>query len=223
MTPFDEPRRVASLRAPRPHDELRRRAGPGVARPALRMGGVRRPRDHRPLGADRRAVDPGAARHPLGRAERESRRPARTTPTCSRSGSRPTRSSRSSSSRRCRRSSPGSLANGGVPYLAHTYWSGLRTDQWEDCEGLARDRGLEHRLRARARPRRLVAALGRGARARPAASTRSRPTTRTTPASTAGSRGPGCALRRRRRRRCSTPCARVRSTGRPGRRSTPSR
>jgi hypothetical protein len=27
--------------------------------------------------------------------------------------------------------------NGGVPYLAHTYWSGLRTDRWEDCEGLA--------------------------------------------------------------------------------------
>jgi hypothetical protein len=32
------------------------------------------------------------------------------------------------------------LANGGVPYIAHTYWSGLRTDQFEDCEGLA---GLE--------------------------------------------------------------------------------
>ena len=28
------------------------------------------------------------------------------------------------------------VENGGVPYLAHTYWSGLRTDQWEDCEGL---------------------------------------------------------------------------------------
>jgi hypothetical protein len=26
--------------------------------------------------------------------------------------------------------------NGGVPYLAHTYWSGLRVDQWEECEGL---------------------------------------------------------------------------------------
>src|SRR5260221_8521019 len=26
--------------------------------------------------------------------------------------------------------------NGGVPYLAHTYWSGLRTEQWEACEGL---------------------------------------------------------------------------------------
>jgi hypothetical protein len=29
------------------------------------------------------------------------------------------------------------VANGGLPYLAHTYWSGLRTEQWEDCEGLA--------------------------------------------------------------------------------------
>jgi hypothetical protein len=28
-------------------------------------------------------------------------------------------------------------ANGGVPYLAHPYWSGLRTEQWEECEGLA--------------------------------------------------------------------------------------
>jgi hypothetical protein len=27
-------------------------------------------------------------------------------------------------------------ANGGVPYLAHTYWSGLRTEQWEACAGL---------------------------------------------------------------------------------------
>jgi hypothetical protein len=26
--------------------------------------------------------------------------------------------------------------NGGVPYLAHTYWSGLRAEQWEDCAGL---------------------------------------------------------------------------------------
>jgi hypothetical protein len=28
------------------------------------------------------------------------------------------------------------LEHGGVPYLAHTYWSGLRTSDWEDCEGL---------------------------------------------------------------------------------------
>jgi hypothetical protein len=27
-------------------------------------------------------------------------------------------------------------AEGGVPYLAHTYWSGLRTEQFEDCDGL---------------------------------------------------------------------------------------
>ena len=26
--------------------------------------------------------------------------------------------------------------NGGVPYLAHTYWSGLRTEQWWDTQGL---------------------------------------------------------------------------------------
>jgi hypothetical protein len=28
-------------------------------------------------------------------------------------------------------------AHGGVPYLAHTYWSGLRTGLWEECAGLA--------------------------------------------------------------------------------------
>ena len=27
-------------------------------------------------------------------------------------------------------------AHGGLPYLAHTYWSGLRTEQWWDCPGL---------------------------------------------------------------------------------------
>jgi hypothetical protein len=27
-------------------------------------------------------------------------------------------------------------AHGGVPYLAHSYWSGLRTDQFEGCEAL---------------------------------------------------------------------------------------
>ncbi len=27
-------------------------------------------------------------------------------------------------------------ANGGVAYLAHTYWSGLRTEQFEDCDAL---------------------------------------------------------------------------------------
>jgi hypothetical protein len=31
-------------------------------------------------------------------------------------------------------------SNGGLPYLAHTYWSGLRTEQWESCDGLL---GLE--------------------------------------------------------------------------------
>jgi len=31
-------------------------------------------------------------------------------------------------------------SNAGVPYIAHTYWSGVRTEQWWDCEGLV---GLE--------------------------------------------------------------------------------
>ena len=32
------------------------------------------------------------------------------------------------------------LEHGGVPYIAHTYWSGVRTEQFEGCEGLV---GLE--------------------------------------------------------------------------------
>jgi hypothetical protein len=32
------------------------------------------------------------------------------------------------------------LAHGGVPYIAHTYWSGLRAEDFERCEGLV---GLE--------------------------------------------------------------------------------
>jgi len=32
------------------------------------------------------------------------------------------------------------VEHGGVPFLAHTYWSGLRTEQWEACEALV---GLE--------------------------------------------------------------------------------
>ena len=31
-------------------------------------------------------------------------------------------------------------ANGGIPFVAHTYWSGLRPEEFEHCEGLA---GLE--------------------------------------------------------------------------------
>ena len=30
--------------------------------------------------------------------------------------------------------------NGGLPYVAHTYWSGLRSEQWWDCDGVL---GLE--------------------------------------------------------------------------------
>ena len=39
-----------------------------------------------------------------------------------------------------RRPSPGCVPTAGVPFLAHPYWSGLRTDEFEEIEGLA---GLE--------------------------------------------------------------------------------
>ena len=55
---------------------------------------------------------------------------------CSRSVSRPIRRSRAASSRRSTEVVRWINDAGGVAYLAHTYWSGLRTDQFEDCEGL---------------------------------------------------------------------------------------
>ena len=85
------------------------------------------------------------------------------------------------------------LENGGVPYIAHTYWSGLRTDQWEDCEGLLGIEVWNSGCELEVGRGDSSLPLGRGARARPAAASRSRPTTRTTRASTAASPGRGCA------------------------------
>ena len=79
-------------------------------------------------------VDAEAARHPVDGAERACAARAR----CARARAR--RRGRSRAARRRSRRSPEVVAwileNGGVPYLAHTYWSGLRTEQWEACEGL---------------------------------------------------------------------------------------
>src|SRR6266516_5307281 len=60
---------VASLRPPRAHDALRRRAVASGARRSLRTGGLRCARNHGPLGADRRPVDRSPARDPELRAE----------------------------------------------------------------------------------------------------------------------------------------------------------
>ena len=112
------------------------------------------------------------------------------------------------------------LENGGVPYIAHTYWSGLRTEQWEACEGLLGlevwNAGCELEIGRGDSSIHWDEALERGR----GSATRSRPTTRIIPATTAASRGRGCAPPRRRRRRCSTRCAPAPSTARPGRRST---
>ena len=59
-----------------------------------------------------------------------------TTRTSWRSGSRSTPCCLEATSRRSQEVVDWIAENGGVPYLAHTYWSGLRTEQWEDCEGL---------------------------------------------------------------------------------------
>ena len=190
MTPFDGRRRLAPLRAPRPHDQLGRRAGPGAARPALRMGGLRRARDHRPLGADGRAARPGSCSSSLDRAERPVRRPASTTRTCSALGveadpvdprervraarRRSWTGSRRTAASRTSRTPTGAAC---APSSGRPARGCVGIEVWNaGCE-LELGRGD------------VVAALGRGARARAPAATRSRPTTRTTPATTAASPG----------------------------------
>ena len=134
-----------------------------------------------------------AARHPVDRAERPRARPAE---------------------RRARARAWGSTADPVIPELDFAPLAGgRRLDRRErrsplsrphllerpahravgGLRGPPRHRGVEHGLRARARTRRFVDALGRGARARTATSSRSRPTTRIIPATTAASPGRGCA------------------------------
>ena len=124
-------------------------------------------------------------------------RPARTTPTCWRSGLEADPVVPELEFAPLQEVVSWMLANGGVPYLAHTYWSGLRIDQWEACEGLLGievwNTGCELELGRGDASLHWDEALERGR----AASTRSRPTTRTTPASTAASRGRGFARSRR--------------------------
>ena len=94
--------------------------------------------------------------------------------------------------------------NGGVPYLAHPTGAASATRSSPAATGSLGDRGLQRRLRARDRPRPLERPLGRGAREGPRGCSRSRPTTRTCPASTAASRGSGRAAPSARARPCST-------------------
>ena len=60
--------------------------------------------------------------------------------TSSPSASRPTRCRPRAVRAARRRRRLDRATNGGLPYIAHTYWSGLRTEQWWDCPGLL---GLE--------------------------------------------------------------------------------
>ena len=98
------------------------------------MGRVRRPGDHRPLGSHGRAVDEEAAGHPLYRAERSPHQEhdahvlalgLAVDPVLPEGNFAP-----------LEEVVAWIAENGGVPYLAHTYWSGLRTEQWWDCPGL---------------------------------------------------------------------------------------
>src|SRR3954452_2280757 len=128
------------------------------------MGRLRRPGDHRPLGQDGRAVDAQAARHPVHRAERtgadaRARRARPRARARGRSGAargrvRPARGRRRVDRRQRRRALP----------RAHL----LERAADRAVVGLprpVRPRGVEQRLRARARTGRRVGPLGRGPRA----------------------------------------------------------
>ena len=192
---------------------------PGHARPALRMGRLRRPRDHRPLGADGRALDPEAPRHPVRRAERDLRRAgARRARARPRRRGRPGRSRRTSS-RRCRRWSPGSRRTAASPISPTRTGAGCAPSSGRRARACSASRcgtpAASSRSAAATRP-----STGTRRSSAGAASSRSRPTTRTTPATTAASRGRWCARRTGRRRRCSPRCAAVPSTARPAPTST---
>ncbi len=157
----------------------------------------------RSLGADGRAVDQAAARHPLDRAERARRPTRRTTRTCSPSASRPIPSLPEGSSRRCPTSSTGSRRT-----------AACRSSRTPTGAACAPSSGGTARACSGSRCGTPAASSSSAAATRRSTGTRrsstdgavgrSRPTTRTTPATTAASPGPGCAQPRSRRRRCST-------------------
>ena len=114
------------------------------------------------------------------------------------------------------------LENGGVPYIAHTYWSGLRTGQWEACEGLLGlevwNSGCELEVGRGDASSHWDEALERG---RPWS--RSRPTTPTIPGYDSGFAWTWVRAAEKTPEAVLAACAPARSTGRPGRRSTASR
>ena len=154
------------MRAARAHDQLRRRAGTEPARPALRVGRLRRARDHGSLGANRRRLD-RAATGDLGRgAERAGRRPGtRRARARDRYRGRP----RAAGRRLCAARGCGRLDRGErrCPLPGAHLLERLADGPVRGLRGPRRDRGLQRRLRPRDRPRRGGPAVGRGARARP--------------------------------------------------------
>ena len=142
-------RPVAALRAARPYDELGRRARSAGARQALRAGGLRRARDHRPLVPQRATLDGARRRDPERRAERRAAgRPGRPRARLRHRG----RSRRvRGRAPRPRRDGGVDHRQGGVAYLAHPYWTGALRGR-SSCPTRLGNRGLERRLRARGRP-----------------------------------------------------------------------
>ena len=206
VTPFDEPgewlRCALHTHTTNSDGDLAAR-GP---RPALRLGRLRRPRDHRPLGPHRRAVDAGAARDPVGGAERDRPDPGRRRPRARpRPRGRPGRAGarvRAAAGRRL----AGCSRTAACPISPTPTGAACASTSGRRARGCSGSRsGTRAASSSSAAATRRCTGTRRSSAA--AASTRSRPTTRTTPATTAASRGRGCARARGRRPRCSTRCA----------------
>ena len=191
---------------------------PGPPGRPLRPRRLRRAGDHRPLGAHRRACQRGPARPPGAELNALAGGPAEDVHVLALGIERdPELPSEQFAG--LEQTVAWMLANGGVPYIAHTYWSGLRTEQFESFEGLVGlevwNAGCELELGRGDSGLHWDEVLERGRR-----STGSRPTTPTTRASTAPLPGRGCAPPSGRRRPCSTRSAPAPSTARPAPRST---
>ena len=185
-------RHLASLRAPRAYDELRRRTGARHAGAPLRVGGLRRAGDHRPLGADGRALDEEAARHPVDRAERvvraaRERRSRARARRAGRPGDPRQRVRAAAGGRRLDRRERRRPVSSRTPTGAACAPTSGRAAR--GCSGsrsgtpAASSRSGEATRRCTGTRRSSAGGAG----------TRSRPTTRIIPATTAALRGPGCA------------------------------
>ena len=166
-SPWSPGRRLAPLRAPRAHDELRRRARATTPSPGTTARRLRR---------RSRSPTTGTAATPPRRPGSSCCRASSST-ACSRSdrdghvlgfGIDRDPTELEGERRDLAETAEWIVGAGGVAYLAHPYWTGATAGRARAARHRRRDRGLQRGLRARGRARTLVRALGRAPRGRAA-------------------------------------------------------